>query len=134
VRVLGRPAACLGLREQRLVTLLRGLERVGAHYALARVILLAIAPSRRARRVAADRRDAGVRAALGLDRPRAVAAEIALVGPERAVLVEILRREEIDRERLHALRRGAVPCGAVVDLDGLAIASNPLRPERADDE
>ena len=49
---------------------------------------------------------------LRLEPVRTVAPEIALVGPERAVLVEVLRGEEVDGERLDPRRHRAVPGGA----------------------
>src|SRR5690606_32027300 len=52
------------------------------------------------------------------DRDGAVAAEIARIAPELAVLVKVLRREEIDLERLDTLGHGAVACGAVEGVRG----------------
>src|SRR5690606_39542462 len=103
VRVLGRPAAALRLLEQRLVVLLRGLERIRAHDRLARIVAIAISPRGGRWRIVADQRIA-VAAPEVLDRGGAVAAEVARIAPEVAVLVEVLRREEVDLERLDALR------------------------------
>ena len=79
VRVLGGAAAPARLREQRLVVLLRGLERVRAHDRLARVIAVAITPRRRRRRIVADQ---PILAPEILERGGAVAAEVARVAPE----------------------------------------------------
>src|SRR5690606_42140311 len=56
VRVLGRPAAALRLLEQRLVVLLRGLERIRAHDRLARIVAIAISPRGGRWRIVADQR------------------------------------------------------------------------------
>src|SRR5690606_13077805 len=108
VRVLRRAAALLRLREQRLVVLPRRLERVGAHDGLARVVAVAMAPRGRLRRVVADERLA-LSAPELLDARRAVAAEVARVAPELAVLIEIVGREQVSRQRLDTgwVRAGA---------------------------
>src|SRR5690606_24187936 len=103
-----RAAAFLRLLEQGLVVLLGGLERIRADDRLARIVLVAVAPRRGRRRVIADQRLAERPSPELLDARRAVAAEVARVAPKLAVLVEILRREEIDRQRLDALRHLAV--------------------------
>src|SRR5688572_31348731 len=102
VRVLGGAAATAGLLEQCLVMLLRGLEGVRAHYAHARVVAVAITPRRRLRRLLADQR---ILAPEILERCGAVAAEVARIAPQLAILVEIRRREKIHRERFDAGRR-----------------------------
>src|SRR5262249_34863968 len=106
VRVLRGTAALLRLGEQRLVVLLRRLERIGAHDRLARIVAVAVAPRGRARRLVADH--ALARGPLVLDRGRRIAAEVALVGPERAVLVKVLGRVEVGLQRLDARRVIAV--------------------------
>src|SRR5262249_47431883 len=106
VRVLGRAAALLCFRHQRLVVLLRGLERIRTHDRFAREIAVAVTPGRRRGALVRDQALA-VRTPLLFDRGGAVAAEVALVGPERLVLVEILRREEVDGERRDSGRRGS---------------------------
>ena len=105
VRVLRRPAAAARLGEQRFVVRLRGLERVGAHDRLARIVAVADSPRRRVRggSLPIDRRRRWRRAA-SRQPMRAVAAEVARIPPERAVLVEVLRREEVDGQRLDAGR------------------------------
>src|SRR5690606_13129932 len=103
VGVLGRPAAAARLLEQPSVVRLRGLEFIGADYRLARIVAVAVAPRSARRRIVPDRA-AAVTAPEVFDRSRAVAAEIARVAPERPVLVEILRGEEIHLERLDAGR------------------------------
>src|SRR5688572_28414587 len=107
LRVDGRPALALGLGEQRRVVLLRRLERVRAHDLLARVIAVAESPGCRARRIVSDQRHL-VGAPDLLEADRRVAAVIARVEPEIAVLVEVLRRENVVRQRLDAGRNGAV--------------------------
>ena len=94
VRVLGGAAAPARLLEQCLVMLLRGLERVRAHDRLARVIAVAITPRRRLRRILADQ---PILAPEILERGRAVAAEVARIAPQIAILVEVRRREQIHR-------------------------------------
>ena len=110
-RLLLRAAALRRFGEQRLVVLLRRLERIRAHDRFARIVAVAMTPGGRRRPVVADR-GRRVRAPLLLDAGRAVAAEIAWVRPELAVLVEVLRGEHVDGQRLHALRRRAVMRGA----------------------
>src|SRR5690606_36789979 len=93
IRVLRRAAALPRLREQRLVVLLRGLERIRAHDRLARIVAVAVPPSGRRRRIVADdARPAPEPGPLLLERARAVTAEVARVAPQRAVRVEVLRR------------------------------------------
>src|SRR5690606_28816574 len=104
IRVLRRPAAPLRLLEQRLVVLLRGRERIRAHDRLARIVAVAVAPRGGRGRIVAD--DPRPRGPLRLERGAAVAAEVARIAPERPVLVEILGRENIDRERLDAVGHG----------------------------
>ena len=88
---------------------LRRLEFIGTDERLAGQALVAQSPRGRARRIAADHRD-GIGAVLVLEPLRAVAAEVARILPELAILVEILRREQIDGQRLDAGRHGTVPC------------------------
>ncbi len=109
VRVDRRAAALLRLFEQRCVMLLRRLELVRADDRFARIVAVAVAPRRIFRATLADEAGA-VRTPLFFDRGRAVAAEVALVGPERLVLVEVLRREEVDGQRL--MPSGAAPSRA----------------------
>src|SRR6187455_1562901 len=80
--------ASSGMRayQQCLVVLAGSLVRVGAENLLARVVLVAGAPRRGCGRLVADA--SGRPDVRHL--PRCVAAEIALVQPERLVLVEIL--------------------------------------------
>src|SRR5690606_16522125 len=122
------------LLEQRLVVLLGGLERIRAHDRLARIVAIAVAPRGRRRRIVADQAGA-VRAPLLLERDRAVAAEVARIAPEVAVLVEILGREEIDLERLDARRGVAVAGGADahVRIEGGTVRAERDRDIRADD-
>ena len=101
----GRPRA--RLLQQRRVVLLGGLERVRAHDLLARIVAIAEAPRGRSRRIVADQRNL-VRAPDLLEADGRVAAVVAPVGPELAVLVEILGREDVVRQRLHARRHCAV--------------------------
>src|SRR6187200_1815303 len=100
-------AALLRFSEQRLIVLLRGLEPIWAHDPLARVVAIAVSPRSGARGIFADQR-AVQRTSLRLERQRAVAAEVPLVGPQCAIGVEVLRREKVDGQRLHARRRGAL--------------------------
>src|SRR5690606_19246012 len=89
--------------EQRFVVLLGRLERIGAYDRLARIVSIAVAPRRGARRVAAHE----VSVHTGpetFDRERTVAAEVARIAPQVPIRVEILRREEIHRKRLDARR------------------------------
>ena len=82
-------------------------EPVRAHDLLARIIAVAEAPGRRARRIVADQRHL-VRAPDLLEADGRVAAVIARIEPEVAVLVEVRRREDVVRQRLDAGRNGAV--------------------------
>ena len=66
-----------------------------------RIVAIAVAPRGRLGSRVADQLRA-VRSVLLLDRDRAVAAEVARIRPELLVLVEVLRRVEIDGERLRA--------------------------------
>ena len=122
--------------SQSFVVSLGRRECIRAEDRFARIITAAIAPRRASRRIVADdfeehRRD---RAPLRLDRLRAVASEVARIGPRRAILVEVLRREEIHGERLDAGRRGAIPGGAH-DHIGVArtCAAYQRNPQRADE-
>src|SRR4029079_1988012 len=118
ISVGGRAAALLRLGEQRLVVLLRRLERVRADDRGPRIVAIAVTPRGLRRPRLADELRA-VRSVLLFDRNWAVAAEIAGMGPEILVFVEVLRRIEVDRERRHALGRLTVARGAdeVADLD-----------------
>src|SRR5690606_35273 len=107
VRMLGRAASRPRLLEQRLVVLLRGLERIRAHDRFARIITVAVSPRRGRRRIVTDQ-PLTVAAPEILDRGRAVAAEVARIAPELTVLVEILGREDIDLWRLDTFRHRAV--------------------------
>jgi len=94
--------------------LLRGLERIGTDDGLARIVAIAIAPGGGARRIVTNRCTED-RAALHLQSFRTVAAEVARVLPQLAVLVEVLGGEEIDRQRLHPGGCRAVPGGAELE-------------------
>ncbi len=132
VRVHRRAAAAARFLAQRLVVSLGRREGVRAHDRCARIVAIAITPRRRPRRIVADRVLAeAAGAVLLLDRQPAVAAEVARVAPELAVLIEILGGEEIDRQRLDPVRRGAVPGRA--DLEGCAGLAADREPERSDD-
>src|SRR5690606_34689677 len=120
IRMLRRAAPPLRLLEQSVVVLLGGLERIRADDRLARIVLVALAPWRGRRRVVADHRLTERPAPQLLDARRAVAAEIARIAPELAILVEVLRREEVDRQRLDPLRYLAVARGADVAAAVLA--------------
>ena len=113
VGVLRRPASRFRVGHQRLVVILRGLERIGAHDVLARPIHLAVSPARRPGRIAADSRvgraRAGAAAAHVGNLPRGVAAPVPLVRPQRAILVEVLGREHVHGKRLYAVGRLPVP-------------------------
>ena len=101
LRVDGGTALRFRLGQQRLVVLLRRLVRVRAHDALARPVVVAVAPRRRLRRLGTDALPVPHRVELA----RIVAAVVALVEPVRPILVEVLRREQIDGQRLDAGRR-----------------------------
>ena len=117
VRVFCRSASGLHIGQQRSVVLFRGFESVRAHDVFARPILAAVSPASRDRRVLTDARiargHAGAAAAHVGDLPRTIAAPVTGIGPVLAVLVEILAREEIDRQGLHAGRRLRVPIPAL---------------------
>src|SRR5688572_1277549 len=123
----GRPAAVLRLRDQRLVVRVRGLEGVRTDHPGARIVAVAVSPGRRRRRPVAN----DLAAPLPLETKRAVAAEVTLVGPERAVGVKVLRREDVDWKRLNPRRRGAV-AGRADKLNGAAPRAGSRRVERAD--
>jgi hypothetical protein len=95
-----RPAAAPRLGEQRLVVLLRRREAVRAHDRFARIVELAVAPRPVGRVTGRDQRVRRENSALDLRRHRAVAAEVALVVPERFVGIEIRAGEEVDGQRL----------------------------------
>src|SRR5690606_5975535 len=110
LRVDRRTAARPRLGEQRLVVRFRGPEFVRAHDLLARIVAIAEPPRRRSRRIVADQRHL-VRAPDLLETDRRVTAVVPRVEPERLVLVEILRREDVDRQRLDSRRHVAVTRG-----------------------
>ena len=101
LRVHRRPALRLGLGHQCLVVLLGRLVGVWADDTLTRPVVVAVAPRRRVGRLRAD----ALRIPHRVQLTGVVAAVVALVQPVRAVLVEVLRREQVDRQRLHAVRR-----------------------------
>src|SRR5579871_87196 len=77
---------------------LRGLIRIRADDLFARIVRAAVAPRGGCRGFVAD-------AVRGPDigkLARRVAAEIALIGPELLILIEVLREEQIERQRLHS--------------------------------
>ena len=115
IRVLRRTAASFRFVEQRLVVRLRSPERIRAYDGRTWVIAVAVSPGRRPRGVVSDRRrhDGPARR---FETLRAVAAEVAWIAPELAVLVEVLRGEQVDRQRLDAVRDVAVPSGAEASL------------------
>ena len=98
-----RAAAIARLLQQGRVVRLRGGERVGADDLAPRIIAIAEAPGGRARRIVADERHL-VRAPDLLEADRRIAPVIARVRPELAILVEILRREDVDRQRFDTWR------------------------------
>src|SRR5262245_56477506 len=102
VGVLRRPAALDRLGLQRLVMLLRRLERIRAHDRFARIVAVAKSPAHGAGTLLADR---AARGPAVLDRDGRVAAPVTLVGPEVLVLVEVVGREHVARQRLDAFRR-----------------------------
>ena len=108
VCMLRRSAAAARLVEERLVVGLRRLELVGADDRLARVIPIAVSPCRRCRRLVADH----LAPPLLLETIGTVAAEVTLVGPQLAVGIEVLGREDVDRKWLYPFRCGAVACRA----------------------
>src|SRR6185312_5538018 len=115
LRILCWTAVPARLLEQRVVVLFGGLESIGAYDGRARVVAIAVSPCSRCSRTT-DGRHADLRIpSLLLDGKAAVATEVARIAPQRAVLVEILRREQIHRQRLDARRRRAVESGADVD-------------------
>ena len=100
-RVNGGAAGGLRARHQRVVVFLGGLVGVGTDDLLPRVIRAAVAPRRRARRIGADAaRRPDIR-----DLTRRITPEVPLVRPEGPIQIEVFRREQIDRQRLHAGRR-----------------------------
>ena len=116
VGVLCRSAAAARLVEERLVVGLCGLELVGADDRLARVVPIAVSPRGRCRRLVADH----LAPPLLLETIGTVAPEVPLVGPQRAVGVEVLGREDVDRERLDPFRCGAVACRAEEPIEPVA--------------
>ena len=101
LRVDRRAALRLRLGQQRFVVFLRRLVLVGTDDALARPVVVAVAPRCGFRRLRADALSVPHR----VDLTRIVAAVVALIEPVRAVLVEVLRREHVDRQRLDTGRR-----------------------------
>src|SRR6185437_8676992 len=133
-RVLGRTTAPLGLGQQRLVVLLRGLEGIRTDDGGAWVVAVAVAPGSGARRVLPDR---GIedRTPLHLDPLGAVAAEVERVLPQVLVFVEVLGSEQVDGERLDSRGSGTVPCGAGLDDGQIRIRGRPAgcQEHRADE-
>src|SRR5688572_4030096 len=115
-RVDRRPALGLGRSHQRFVMFLRRLVRIRAHDSLARPVLVAVAPRGGFLRLRAD----ATRVPHRVQLPRRVAAVIPLVQPVRAVLIEVLRGEQIYRKRRDSL-------GRPLNDDGPASASPTLR-------
>src|SRR5690606_23384123 len=112
---------------------LRGLERIRADDRLARIVAIAVPPSGRRRRIVADdARPAPEPGPLLLERARAVTAEVARVAPQRAVRVEVLRREDVDGQRLDSGGDVAVPCASDPLLVALAVRSRASHPMRSD--
>ena len=100
--VLSRAAAGPGLGEQSLVVGLGALVGIGADDLIARKIQSTVAPGRRRRWSRADL------SALpdGFDQhARGLAAEVPRVGPQGPILVEILGREHVHGQRMHARGR-----------------------------
>src|SRR5688572_3536549 len=95
VGMLRRSAALPRFIHQSLVVLLRGLELVGADHALSRIVAIAVAPRRGRWRLVADH----AAAPLLLETIGTVAAKVPLVGPQLAIGVEVLRREDVDLQR-----------------------------------
>src|SRR2546428_13676456 len=87
---------------------------MGAPDVLARPIHVAVSPARRHRRVAPDSRVVGSLAGAAATHirklPRGIAAPVPLVHPGCAVLVEILRREEVQWQRLKTVWSLPIPC------------------------
>src|SRR5688500_7684265 len=81
-----------------------------------------MAPRRRGRWLVADH----LATPLPFEPERTVAAEVARVGPEGAVSVEVLRGEDVYRQRLDARRNGAVPRRAD-ERRGLTARAGPRR-------
>ena len=113
VGVPGRAAAPLRVGHQRLVVLLRRLERVRAHHVLACPVHLAVAPAGRGGWSGADARIIRARTGAAAAHVRhlagGIAAPVPLVHPQVLVLVEILAGEQVPGQRLHALRRPGIP-------------------------
>src|SRR5690606_9863669 len=104
-RVHRRPPACLCFPDQRLVVLLRSLERIRADNRFARVVADAMTPGGGGRVTVLDGAwTARVVTPGRVERDRAVAAVVALVHPEVAIEIEILRGEDVALKRLYAGR------------------------------
>ncbi len=128
-------ASCFFLQALRSGPV-RVVKRIRAQDRLARIVELAVAPCGGSRRILADdfqehRRD---RPMLRLDRLRAVAAVVARIGPERAILVKVLRREEIHGQRLDAWRGGAAPRGSDDEIGIAASGATDQRDSHCADE
>ena len=109
-RIDSRAAFRTGFGEQRLVVLLRRVERIRRHDLLARIIAVAVAPRAGLGRMIADDRHLGG-APLRLEAGGRVAPEIARIGPKLAVDIEVARREDVARQRRDAGRHRTVACG-----------------------
>ena len=94
-RVNRRAAGLPGFGHQGLVVFSRRLVAVRADDLLDRVVAIAVAPVR----------DAILARPHVGQLPRRVASRVTLVGPVRAIQVEVLRREQIDGQWRHARRR-----------------------------
>src|SRR6185503_3813542 len=105
IGVLRRPAALARLLQERLVVGLRRLELVRTDHRLTRVVPIAVAPRRRCRRRVADHSPSP----LLLETVGTVAPEVPLVGPQRAIGVEIFRGEDVHLQRLDPFWCGAIP-------------------------
>src|SRR5690606_11072340 len=99
---------------------------------LARIIAIAMSPRGGRGRVVADDGSAPAgRGPLRFEGGAAVAAEVARVAPELAIAIKVLRREDVDRQRLDAFGRSAVP-GSRHALLRDAIRSAARRAQRSD--
>ena len=108
--VLGRSTTHLCFCEQRFVVFTRRLERVRTDDCFAWVVALAVTPGCRLRVVVVERPGAArIVAPDRVEGDRAVAAVVPLVHPEVAIGVEVLRGEDVARQRLDAVRR--LPAG-----------------------
>src|SRR5665213_2141656 len=127
-----RTAVRLRRRHQSFVVFLGRLIWIWAHNLLTRIIFAAVAPRSRCRWFIANT----VRGPDIGELTGRIASEIALVGPQFLILIEVFRQKQIQWQSLHSRgwpwegRRSPPPEAAASDLLALPLLSAPCRLRR----